>query len=155
MAPSEITHRFDTAHQIFQNSLVYHLAKIGEKELTVRRYAEENFKNTLTLDTDGPATRAGFKNGTIQVGLVFSTDADLDQLGLVVLQDDMHMIAADNVVPVIRTAAATDTVKNLLNKIDAGLTTNDLFTMNGKVSLQHQDADAVAKTYLQAHSYFA
>ena len=55
----------------------------------------------------------------------------------------------------IRTAAATDTVKNLLNKIDAGLTTNDLFTMNGKVSLQHQDADVVAKAYLEAHSYFA
>ncbi len=114
-----------------------------------------HFKNTLTLDTDGPATRAAFKNGTIQVGLVFSTDADLDQLGLVVLQDDKHMIAADNVVPVLRTAAATDPVKTLLNKIDAGLTTTDLFTMNGKVSLQHQDADAVAKEYLVAHNYFA
>jgi osmoprotectant transport system substrate-binding protein len=113
------------------------------------------FKNTLTLDTDGPATRAAFKNGTIQVGLVFSTDADLDQLGLVVLQDDKHMIAADNVVPVIRTQAATDAVKTLLNKISAGLTTTDLFTMNGKVSLQHQDADAVAKDYLVAHKYFA
>ncbi len=114
-----------------------------------------HFKNTLTLDTDGPATRAAFKNGTIQVGLVFSTDADLDQLGLVVLQDDKHMIAADNVVPVIRTQKATDEVKNLLNKIDAGLTTSDLFAMNGKVSLQHQDADAVAKAYLMAHNYFA
>ena len=114
-----------------------------------------HFKNTLTLDTDGPATRAAFKNGTIQVGLVFSTDADLDQLGLVVLQDDKHMIAADNVVPVIRTQKATDEVKNLLNKIDAGLTTTDLFAMNGKVSLQHQDADAVAKAYLMAHNYFA
>ena len=114
-----------------------------------------HFKNTLTLDTDGPATRAAFKNGTIQVGLVFSTDADLDQLGLVVLQDDKHMIAADNVVPVIRTQKATDEVKNLLNKIDAGLTTTDLFAMNGKVSLQHQDADAVAKAYLVAHNYFA
>jgi len=114
-----------------------------------------HFKNTLTLDTDGPATRAAFKNGTIQVGLVFSTDADLDQLGLVVLQDDKHMIAADNVVPVIRTQKATDEVKNLLNKIDAGLTTTDLFAMNGKVSLQHQDADAVAKAYLMTHNYFA
>jgi osmoprotectant transport system substrate-binding protein len=113
-----------------------------------------HFKNTLTLDTDGPATRAAFKNGSIQVGLVFSTDADLDQLGLVVLQDDKHMIAADNVVPVIRTQAATDAVKTLLNKVDAGLTTTDLFTMNGKVSLQHQDADAVAKAYLESKNYF-
>ena len=113
-----------------------------------------HFKQTLTLDTDGPATRAAFKNNTIQVGLVFSTDSDLQSLGLIVLQDDKHMIAADNVVPVVRTKIATDEVKKVLNKVDAGLTTIDLFTMNGQVELQHQDPDAVAKAYLQQHNYF-
>lgn len=114
-----------------------------------------HFKQTLTLDTDGPATRAAFKNGSIQVGLVFSSDADLKSLGLVVLQDDKHMIAADNVVPIVRTAVATDNLKAVLNKVDAGLTTADLVTMNGQVELNHQDADAVAKAYLQQHNYFA
>jgi osmoprotectant transport system substrate-binding protein len=114
-----------------------------------------NFKQTLTLDTDGPATRAAFKNGSIQVGLVFSSDADLNALGLVVLQDDKHMIAADNVVAVVRTAVATDEVKTVLNKIDAALTTLDLFTMNGQVELLHQDPDAVAGAYLQKHNYFS
>jgi osmoprotectant transport system substrate-binding protein len=114
-----------------------------------------HFKQTLTLDTDGPATRAAFKNNTIQVGLVFSTDSDLQSLGLVVLQDDKHMIAADNVVPVIRTKVASDEVKKVLNKVSAGLTTTDLFTMNGQVELQHMDADAVAKTYLTQHNYFS
>src|SRR6202140_2900147 len=114
-----------------------------------------HFKQTLTLDTDGPATRAAFKNGSIQVGLVFSTDSDLNQLGLVVLQDDKHMIAADNVVPVVRTAIATDAVKTVLDKVDAALTTTDLFTMNGQVELLHQDADAVATAYLQKHNYFS
>ena len=114
-----------------------------------------HFKQTLTLDTDGPATRAAFKNGSIQVGLVFSSDADLNQLGLVVLQDDKHMIAADNVLPVVRTAIASDEVKKVLNNIDAHLTTADLLTMNGQVQLLHQDADAVAQAYLQQHNYFA
>ena len=114
-----------------------------------------HFKQTLTLDTDGPATRAAFKNGSIQVGLVFSSDADLNALGLVVLQDDKHMIAADNVVPVIRTAIATSEVTSVLNKVDAGLTTADLVTMNGQVELLHQDADAVATAYLQQHNYFS
>lgn len=114
-----------------------------------------HFKQTLTLDTDGPATRAAFKNGSIQVGLVFSSDADLNALGLVVLQDDKHMIAADNVVPVVRTAIATSEVQSVLNKVDANLTTVDLVTMNGQVELLHQDADAVASAYLQQHSYFA
>lgn len=114
-----------------------------------------HFKQTLTLDTDGSATRAAFKNGTIQIGLVFSTDADLQSLGLVVLNDDKHMIAADNVVPVIRTAVATDEVKKVLNAVDAGLDTEQLIALDGQVENQHQDADAVARAFLQQHNYFA
>jgi osmoprotectant transport system substrate-binding protein len=114
-----------------------------------------HFKSFKALDTDGPATRAAFKNGTIQVGLVFSSDGDLDQLGLVVLQDDKHLEAADNVVPIIRSAVATDEVKTLLNNIDAKLTTADLVNMNQQVSLEHKDADAVAKAYLEKNNYFS
>src|SRR2546426_68901 len=67
-----------------------------------------HFKDFKALDTDGPATRAAFKSGAIQVGLVFSSDGDLNQLGLVVLQDDKHLEAADNVVPILRSAVAND-----------------------------------------------
>lgn len=114
-----------------------------------------HFKDFKALDTDGPLTRAAFKNGTIQVGLVFSSDADLNQLGLVVLQDDKHLENADNVVPIVRQSIATDEVKKVLDSVSANLTTADLVTMNGQVELLHQDADAVAKAYLQQHSYFA
>ena len=114
-----------------------------------------HFKAFKALDTDGPLTRAAFKNGTIQVGLVFSSDADLNQLGLVVLQDDKHLENADNVVPIVRQSVATSEVTTVLNKISAGLTTADLVTMNGQVELLHQDADAVAAAYLQQHNFFS
>jgi osmoprotectant transport system substrate-binding protein len=39
------------------------------------------FKDFKALDADGPLTRAALKNGSIQVGLVFSSDADLNSLG--------------------------------------------------------------------------
>ena len=113
-----------------------------------------HFKEFKALDTDGPATRAAFANGTIQVGLVFSSDADLGKLGLVVLQDDKHLENADNVLPILRQKVATDDVKTILNNIDAKLTTADLITMNAQVELNHQDADAVAKAYLQQHNFF-
>jgi osmoprotectant transport system substrate-binding protein len=112
------------------------------------------FKAFKPLDTDGPLTRAAFKNGSIDVGLVFSSDGDLNSLGLVVLQDDKHLENADNVVPIIRQAAASDEVKRVLNAIDAKLTTADLVTMNSQVSIQHQDADAVATAWLQQHNYY-
>jgi osmoprotectant transport system substrate-binding protein len=112
-----------------------------------------HFKDFKALDTDGPLTRAAFKNGTIQVGLVFSSDGDLNALGLIVLKDDKQLEAADNVVPIIRQAAASDEVTKVLNAIDAKLTTADLVTMNSQVQILHQDADAVATAWLQQHNY--
>jgi osmoprotectant transport system substrate-binding protein len=111
------------------------------------------FKAFKPLDTDGPLTRAAFKNGSIDVGLVFSSDGDLNSLGLVVLQDDKHLENADNVLPILRQAAASAEVTNVLNAIDGKLTTADLVTMNSQVSIQHQDADAVATAWLQQHNY--
>jgi osmoprotectant transport system substrate-binding protein len=111
------------------------------------------FKKFVPLDSDGPLTRAAFKNGSIDVGLVFSSDGDLNSLGLVVLQDDKHLESADNVVPILRQAAASAEVTSVLNAIDAKLTTADLVTMNSQVSIQHQDADAVATAWLQQHNY--
>jgi osmoprotectant transport system substrate-binding protein len=112
-----------------------------------------HFKAVKTLDTDGSLTRAAFKNGSIQIGLVFTTDSDLKSLGLVVLEDDKHMTAADNVVPVIRQPAATDEVKTVLNNIDAKLTTPDLISLVDQVANQHQDAAAVATAWLQKNNY--
>lgn len=114
-----------------------------------------HFKDFKALDTDGPLTRAAFANGSIQVGLVFSSDADLDSLGLVVLKDDKHLESADNVVPIIRTKVASDEVKKVLNAVSAGLTTSELVQLNAQVELQHQDADAVTKAFLQQHNYFS
>jgi len=50
-------------------------------------------------------------------------------------------------------AAASTEVATVLNAIDAKLTTADLITLNSQVSSQHQDADAVAKAWLQQHNY--
>jgi len=114
-----------------------------------------HFKSFKSLDTDCALTRAAFANNTIQVGLVFSSDSDLNKLGLVVLEDDKHLENADNVVPIIRQKVATADVKAILDKVDANLTTAQLITLNGQVELNHQDADAVARAFLQQHNYFS
>ena len=56
--------------------------------------------------------------------------------------------------PVCATVA-NDEVKSILNKVSAGLTTADLVGLNAKVSLEHQDPDAVAKAYLEQKNYFS
>ncbi|TMD39770.1 MAG: ABC transporter substrate-binding protein [Chloroflexi bacterium] len=112
------------------------------------------FKSFKALDTDGPLTRAALKSNDIQVGLVFTSDADLQSLGLVVLQDDKHLQNADNVVPIVRTPVASAEVKKVLNAVSAGLSTADLINLNSQVELQHMDPDVVTKAYLQQHNYF-
>ena len=146
------------------------LAPIGNQlvlgagpECPTRPFCQLGLKNTYgitfkafkALDTDGPLTRAALKNNDIQVGLVFTSDADLQSLGLVVLQDDKHLQNADNVVPILRTPVATDEVKKVLNAVSAGLTTADLISLNSQVELQHMDPDVVTKAYLQQHNYFS
>jgi osmoprotectant transport system substrate-binding protein len=112
-----------------------------------------SFRSVRSLDVDGPLTRAAFKDGSIDVGLVLSTDGDLNSLGLVVLQDDKHMENADNVVPILRQAAANDEVTRVLNAIDAKLTTDQVATMNSQVAIQLQGPLAVANAWLQQHNY--
>ena len=114
-----------------------------------------HFKDFKSLDADGPLTRAALANNSIQLGLVFSSDGDLNSLGLVVLQDDKHLESADNVVPILRSTVATDEVKKVMNAVSAGLTTNDLIDMNNQAGPQHMDPDAVAAAYLQKHNYFS
>ena len=113
-----------------------------------------HFKSFKPLDTDGPLTRAALANNDIQVGLVFTSDADLQSLNLAVLQDDKHLQNADNVVPIMRTSVASDEVKKVLNAVSGGLTTDELIQLNAQVQLQHQDADAATKAFLAQHNYF-
>jgi osmoprotectant transport system substrate-binding protein len=114
-----------------------------------------SFRSVKSLDVDGPLTRAAFKDGSIDVGLVASADGDLDSLGLVVLADDKHLENADNVVPIVRQAAANPEVTRILNLIDSKLTTAELATMNSQVAIQLQDPDAVAVAWLQQHNYWS
>jgi osmoprotectant transport system substrate-binding protein len=113
------------------------------------------FKEIKKLDAGGPLTRAALKDGSIQVGLVFTSSAFVGPDGLVVLQDDKHLQNADNVVPIIRTVKASADATKVLNAVSTGLNSADLVALNAKVELDHQDPDAATKAYLVQHNYFS
>jgi osmoprotectant transport system substrate-binding protein len=106
------------------------------------------FKSFKSTDAGGPLTKAALDNGDIQVGLIFSSDASIVVKNYVVLDDDKHLQATDNVVPVIRTDKATDDVKNILNKVSAALDTTKLVSLNKSVDVDHMDPADVAKKFL-------
>jgi osmoprotectant transport system substrate-binding protein len=112
-----------------------------------------NFKDFKALDADGPLTRAALTGGLIDIGLVFSSDGDLDSRGYVVLQDDKHLENADNVVPIVRTKVLNSEITTLFNSISAGLNTTDLRAMNKSADVDKQDPDVLASTWLKTHNF--
>lgn len=104
-------------------------------------------KYTVT-DTGGPVTVNALKNGQIDAADLFTTDPSIAANGFVILQDPKSNFAAQNVLPIINKAKATDGVKAVLNGISAKLTTDGLGQLVGKVQNDKQDPDAVAKQWL-------
>lgn len=97
----------------------------------------------------GPITTKAMLDGTIQAADIFTTDASIEANGFVVLQDPKNNFAAQNVIPVINTKKASDTVRQVLNKIATKLDTKTLLDLNAKLSAPDKpDAAKVAKDWL-------
>ena len=73
------------------------------------------FKEYRALDAGGPLTVAALKNGDVQAADLFTTDASIVANDFVVLDDPKNNFAAQNVLPLINKAKASDTVKSTLN----------------------------------------
>ncbi len=106
-----------------------------------------NFKDFVTLDAGGTLTMTALVNGQIQAGDIFSTDPGLVSNHLVALEDDKNLFAAENIVPVIKTAKENDTITKTLNAVSAKLTTDDLITMNAEAATGTNLSD-IAKKWL-------
>ncbi|MGH3641022.1 MAG: ABC transporter substrate-binding protein, partial [Mycobacterium sp.] len=106
-----------------------------------------NFKDFVTLDAGGTLTMTALTNGQVQAGDLFSTDPGLVSNNLVALEDDKSLFAAENVVPVIKTAKENDTITKTLNAVSAKLTTDDLIKMNAEAATGANLAD-IAKKWL-------
>ncbi|MDT3439862.1 MULTISPECIES: glycine betaine ABC transporter substrate-binding protein [unclassified Pseudofrankia] len=104
-------------------------------------------KFTVT-DTGGPVTVTALKNGQIDAADLFTTDPSIAANDFVILTDPKSNFAAQNIVPVINKAKATDGVKTTLNAIQAKLTTSGLSALLTKVQTDKQDPDAVARQWL-------
>lgn len=111
------------------------------------------FKNFQSLDAGGPLSVAALENGDVQVALIFSTDASIPGKGFVVLEDDKQLQSADNVVPVIRTEVATEEAREILNRVSAELTTDDLAELNKQADVDKEDPEVLAQSWLDQHGF--
>lgn len=107
------------------------------------------FKEFKALDAGGPLTVDALKTNAIQAGDIFTTDPAIKANNFVVLEDPKNNFAAQNVVPLIVGAKASDEVKSALNAISAKLTTQTLIDLLTKLSAPDKpDASKVAADWL-------
>jgi osmoprotectant transport system substrate-binding protein len=112
-----------------------------------------NFKDFKALDAGGPLTKTALKNGSIDVGLVFSSDGGIVANNFVVLEDDKHLQNADNIVPIIRTKVLNSEITDLFNKISAALNTADLTALNKSADIDKMDPGDLAASWLKSHGF--
>jgi osmoprotectant transport system substrate-binding protein len=107
------------------------------------------FQSFKTLDTGGPVTVTSLKNGQVDAADLFTTDPAIKANNFVVLSDPKSDFGAQNVLPLINKAKATDQVKATLNAISAKLTTEGLTQLNAEADSDSKPSpETVAKNWL-------
>jgi len=110
------------------------------------------FQAYTALDAGGPVTVKALADGQVQAADLFTTDPAIEANDFVVLEDPQSNFAAQNVVPLINSAKASDQVKQTLNAVQAKLTTEGLLQLNTTANAPDKpNLDQVAKDWLAAN----
>ncbi|MFD7713965.1 ABC transporter substrate-binding protein [Streptomyces sp. NPDC059786] len=127
-------------------------------ECVRRPYCAPGLKKTYGIDVTavdpkGVGTtqaKRAVQDGRDQLVLTTTTDATLDDFGLVLLTDDRHVQNADHLVPVVnRSRAGGGRAAKALNRLNEVLTTADLASMNEQVDSWRRLPRDVARRYLK------
>ncbi|MEV7289346.1 ABC transporter substrate-binding protein [Streptomyces sp. NPDC093252] len=149
-------HRLRTLSDLGASGLPVRLA--AGDECVQRPYCEPGLKKVYgiditAVDPKGVGTtqaKRAVQSGQDQMVLTTTTDATLDQFGLVLLADDKHLQNADYVVPVVnRARAGGPGVTEALDWLNEVLTTADLASMNEQVDSWRRLPEDVARAYLK------
>jgi osmoprotectant transport system substrate-binding protein len=106
------------------------------------------FKEVKKLDDGGPKTQSALVDGSVDVGLVFSSDGGVAAQNLVVLDDDKKLQKTDNISALCRSTVPAD-AQQVLDKVDKALTTEKLQELNKKFSVDKEDASDLAEQFLK------
>ncbi|MCW2793343.1 MAG: Substrate-binding region of ABC-type glycine betaine transport system [Nocardioides sp.] len=109
-----------------------------------------DIKEVLPLGYASDQTYQSVIDGESELGETSTTDGTLESQGLVVLEDDKHIQPAQNLVPAVSDEflAAHPDVADTLNALMAALTTEKLTELNGRVAVDREKPEDVAKDFL-------
>lgn len=112
------------------------------------------FDRFVTLDAGGPLTVSALRTGTVDVALLFTTDAAIQQNDFVLLEDDRGLQPAENVTPVVRDEVIErhgDRFVGVVDAVSRLITTAELRALNANVTLEGASPERVAAAWLAEH----
>jgi osmoprotectant transport system substrate-binding protein len=106
----------------------------------------------LPLGYASDQTYQAVLDGEAELGQTSTTDGTLESQGLVVLEDDQQIQPAQNLVPAVSTEFldANPDVADVLNPLMAALTTEKLTELNGRVAVDREKPEDVARDFLES-----
>ena len=114
------------------------------------------FADFIPLDSGGPLTVAALEGGEIDVAALYTSDGAIAAKGFVLLDDDLHLHPAQNIVPVLRQEiidAYGQELVDLIDSVSAAITTAELSEMNKRYNIDAEDADVLARDWLEQHGF--
>jgi osmoprotectant transport system substrate-binding protein len=105
------------------------------------------FKEVKKLDVGGPVTVKALEDGDIQVGILF-TGSSVIPKDAVLLKDDKGLQGADNPLVLVREDKNTPELDRDIDRVSAKITTRDYRRMTLAVTNDKEDADEVAKEFV-------
>jgi osmoprotectant transport system substrate-binding protein len=97
------------------------------------------------------ATANALKDGTVQVGDIYTTDPRIISLNLVSLDDPKHLFDVQNVTPLVHKGDLSDKGVAALNAVSAKLDTAGLVQLMKRVGTDKEDPAVVAKDWLSSN----
>jgi osmoprotectant transport system substrate-binding protein len=115
-----------------------------------RNYPAFDFKDIKIVNELG-LRYSGLQSGDGDVGVGFTTDGQLTSNQLVVMKDPKSIWPFYHPAPVVRSDVLKKypKIKQVLNEVTASLSLDTMRELNGKVDLDQEDPEDVAKEYLE------
>lgn len=143
-----------------------HITIAAPPEFAERRYGPPGLTSVYGIDPGkitvrpisdggGPLTVQALAEGAVDAANIFTTSPAVtgkgDKPDLVILEDPLHLIPPQNVVPVIRAEELPPGALDVINDVNARLTTRDLTEMNVRnVGAERAEPATIAREWVRS-----
>lgn len=106
------------------------------------------FGEFVETDPGGPLTLNALLQERVDAGNLFTTNPQIPENDLVVLEDPESLFGSQNIVPLMREDVASEEVEQTLNEVGEKLTTETLTDLVGQIDIDKEDPADVAAQWL-------